>query len=88
MPEDWVWELIIVDNNSSDDTKMVAEAFVSETNISARYVFEARQGLSSARNRGIKEATGDIVAFSDDDMVFDPHWFFEILAVFEKNPPV
>jgi len=86
MPENWVWELIIVDNDSSDDTKMVAETFVSGTNLNARYVFEERQGLSSARNRGIKEATGDIVAFSDDDMTFDSHWLFEILAAFEKCP--
>ena len=82
--KDWSWELIIVDNNSCDDTKEVVENFCSKSQLNIRYVFEACQGLSNARNRGIKEAKSNILVFSDDDMEFDPNWLLEISTVFEK----
>ena len=62
------WECIVVDNNSTDDTRERVEAFAAaHPELHLRYTFEPRQGLSHARNRGIEESRGEIVAFVDDD---------------------
>lgn len=62
------WECIVVDNNSKDDTRERVEAFsTNHPELNIRYVFEQNQGLSHARNRGIREAQGEILAFVDDD---------------------
>lgn len=62
------WECIIVDNNSGDDTRSrVAEFIEQYAEFNFRYLFEPSQGLSYARNAGIRHAVGDIVAFIDDD---------------------
>ena len=65
-------EVVIVDNNSSDNTKEVAESFSPQLNI--KYVMERTQGTSTARNTGIKSASGDIIAFIDDDCLADREW--------------
>ena len=62
------WELILVDNNSSDNTRAVVEKYTTETDLPIRYAFEAQQGLSYARNHGIGLAQGTWVAFIDDDI--------------------
>jgi len=50
-PGNLKWELIVVDNNSKDDTKAVVERFKRNSGLNIRYVFEEKQGLSFARNR-------------------------------------
>ena len=61
------WECVVVDNNSTDDTAARFEEFLSaHPGLPLRRVSETRQGLSWARNRGIAETTGDIVAIIDD----------------------
>jgi glycosyltransferase involved in cell wall biosynthesis len=63
-----LWECIVVDNNSTDNTRERVELFCQEhPKLNIHYCFESTQGLSSARNRGIEAATGDILAFIDDD---------------------
>ena len=79
------YELLIVDNNSNDDTRIVSEEFI-QTCPEARYLFEPTPGLSHARNKGIKEAHGDIIAFVDDDVFFDPNWLIEVVNIFKKYP--
>lgn len=59
------FEIIVVDNNSSDNTRQVVEAFLERENI--RYFVEIPLGLSHARNRGLKESKGQYVAYMDDD---------------------
>jgi len=67
------YELIIVDNNSTDNTREVVEQFSSrKTNI--RYFFEDIQGLSYARNRGWYESRGIYVGYLDDDAKAPPNW--------------
>ena len=61
------WELILVDNNASEETKEVISWFVRQCPDRIRMVHEHDQGNSSARNRGIPESKGEFVAFLDDD---------------------
>lgn len=61
-----LYEVIVVDNNSTDDTKEVVEGYCGR-NSNFRYVFERDQGLSHARNRGAKEAKAEWVGYVDDD---------------------
>ncbi|MBC7625374.1 MAG: glycosyltransferase family 2 protein, partial [Aeromicrobium sp.] len=56
------WELLVVDNNSSDSTRAVVAEF--ESALPVRYVFEAEQGLSLARNRAIREFRADLLLFT------------------------
>src|SRR5690349_5231481 len=68
------FEVIVVDNNSTDDTKQVVESFVRRGHSNLRYSFEGRQGLSHARNAGIAVARSPLVAFTDDDIRVAPDW--------------
>lgn len=77
-------ELIVVDNNSTDDTEKVVRRFMSR-NLCIRYVKEENQGLSYARNRGIEEAKGEVLAFVDDDVFFDKNWVSAVLEEFKKG---
>jgi len=74
------WELIVVDNNSRDDTRAVVERFAASGVVPVvRYVFEATQGLSHARNRAIEEARGELLLFTDDDVRPEPDWMQRIV---------
>lgn len=79
------WELIVVDNNSSDDTKAVIRKFAASAPFHARYLFEGRQGLSHARNRGIAETSSSIIAFTDDDCLVDRQWASTIVREFSTD---
>lgn len=78
-------ELIIVDNNSTDATAQIAVAAQSAIP-GLKYFHEAKQGLSHARNRGVQESRGAIIAFADDDVFFDTDWANAIIDEFEQNP--
>jgi glucosyl-dolichyl phosphate glucuronosyltransferase len=83
-PQGRPWELIVVDNNSSDATKDVIQIFASGSPLNAKYVFEDAPGLSHARNRGVAESTGEIISFLDDDVVVDANWLTEIAKAFDQ----
>jgi glycosyltransferase involved in cell wall biosynthesis len=76
-------EIIIVDNNSTDDTPQVAKEFSNRSGLC--YVLEGRQGLSFARNRGIAEAAGDFVSFLDDDVLVDPRWLVNLQKCLDET---
>lgn len=79
------YELIVVDNNSSDATpQVVARHATAHSGI--RYVREGRLGLSIARNAGWQSATAPIVAFLDDDAVVEPGWIDAIADAFGRGP--
>jgi GT2 family glycosyltransferase len=78
-------EVLVVDNNSTDETPRVMEAMAGSFGSRLRYVREPRQGLSHARNRAIAEARHDIVAFLDDDVDVDPRWMHDMLAAFRTE---
>ena len=73
-PAGIAWELVVVDNNSNDDTRAVVDAATNRGLLPCRYVFEARQGKSHALNTGIACARADVLAFTDDDVTFDAGW--------------
>ncbi|MGD2111273.1 MAG: glycosyltransferase [Phycisphaerae bacterium] len=77
-------ELIVVDNNSTDDTAEVVNTAVARDS-RVRYVFEEEQGLSAARNRGVRESRGDIVAFLDDDVILDQRWLANLETSFAET---
>jgi len=81
-------EIVVVDNNSRDETEAVVAEFAQSCPVPVRRVVERSQGLSYARNRGIREAKGDIVAFTDDDCVVDPGWANAIAKEFAENPEI
>lgn len=78
------WELIVVDNNSTDDTRATVERYADSLPI--RYVFEAHQGLSMARNRAIREFRGDVLIFTDDDVVVEPNWLANYHSAVCQHP--
>jgi len=80
LPETIEWEVLVVDNNSTDQTRSVLEDFSRRYPGRFRYVFEPRQGLSRARNTGIHESKGDILAFVDDDVTVEQDWLQNLTA--------
>jgi glucosyl-dolichyl phosphate glucuronosyltransferase len=79
------WEVVIVDNNSTDETGVVCREFLAQEPERYRYIVEKRQGKSFALNAGIQSAAGGILAFTDDDVVIDPAWLVETLRAFETQ---
>ncbi|CAG9932783.1 glycosyltransferase [Candidatus Nitrotoga arctica] len=77
------WEVIVVDNNSNDHTQQVIAEFQREWPL-LRYEFEGEQGLSHARNHGIAAAQGDILLFTDDDVLPESDWMEVTLAGLEQ----
>ena len=78
------YEVVVVDNNSTDDTPRVIAGFVAGGRV--RYASEPVQGLSYARNRGVATARGDILAFTDDDVRVGPTWICSIAQAFAEHP--
>jgi glycosyltransferase involved in cell wall biosynthesis len=74
IPEAIAWEILVVDNNSSDRTREAVEVFSSRYPGRVRYLFVAKQGKSNALNAGIEAANGEVLAFVDDDVTVDPMW--------------
>ncbi len=68
------WEALIVDNNSSDDTRQVVEDAARTFPVDLHYVFEPEQGRSAALNAGIRRSRGAIVVTTDDDVRVEPDW--------------
>lgn len=81
------FELLIIDNNSTDNTAVIAEKFIAENpQINTRYFFEPNKGLSFARNRGIAEATAPVIAYIDDDVILPGNYLEELFNFFNKHP--
>jgi glycosyltransferase involved in cell wall biosynthesis len=76
-----------VDNNCTDNTREICDSFtVAHKDINFRYTTESEQGLSAARNRGIKEAKGDIIVYIDDDALVDPNYLRAYAEWFAAHP--
>lgn len=77
-------ELIVVDNNSTDDTRKIVENFTGR--IPIRYAYEPQQGVSAAKNMGLRLALGHLLIFTDDDVRPDPNWIITHLSAYRRNP--
>jgi len=84
LPEQCI-ELVIVDNGSSDATRDIVSRFNAMAKLDIRYVFEGRQGLGRARNRGIEYSSGELLVFSDDDCIFDKEYFSQLPRLFDTQ---
>jgi glycosyltransferase involved in cell wall biosynthesis len=81
-----LFEIIVVDNNSTDNTRQVVEDFSLQV-FPVRYFLEGRQGPNHARNKGIQEAKGKYIACVDDDAKAIPEWAELIITDFETIKP-
>lgn len=81
------WEIIIVNNNSTDSTEEYLLE-IAKTNENIQYVFEEKQGICHARNSGFHAARYDIIAYLDDDEWADSNWAAELIRVFKENDRV
>ena len=78
-------EFVVIDNNSTDDTRSVARSFADRLRI--RYLFQPRPGKNSALNMGLREATlGEIVVFTDDDVTPGENWIRAIADTTRRYP--
>lgn len=84
VPEGLRWELVVVDNGSSDDTTDVSLSFADRLPI--RVVREDVAGLSNARNRGVDEARGQYICWTDDDVLIDADWLSAYADAFARHP--
>ncbi len=81
------YEIILVNNNSTDDTEKECIRFQSDyPEVKFRYFLETAQGLSFARNRGIKESRGEILLFLDDDSFVQKDYLVNLVRNLEDYP--
>lgn len=73
------YEILIIDNNSIDNTRAMVESF---SNDRLKYFLETKQGKGFALNKGIEEAKGDYFIFTDDDVIVDAHWLNNLVHCF------
>lgn len=85
IPEGITWEIIIIDNNSTDNTKKTVEEFMTKTSLNIIYIHENKQGKPFALNRGLMIAKGKIFAFTDDDVIVDRNWLYNIIKAFDTT---
>ena len=83
LPKNFAWEVVVVDNNSTDDSPEKVREFAENSELVVRYVKEKKQGLSHARNRGVVEARGKYVHFTEDDEIADKDLIREIYSTFK-----
>jgi len=79
------YEIIVVDNGSTDNTREITEQAASLNKNNIRYIYEPEPGLLSGRHRGASEATGEILVFVDDDIEAVNGWLSAIMAEFEDE---
>jgi glycosyltransferase involved in cell wall biosynthesis len=82
------WELIVVDDGSTDNTRELVPALSRGWAQPVRYLFQENRGAYGARNAGLDFARGDYVAFYDSDDVWLPHHLKDCVAAMEANPEV
>ncbi len=84
IPDGVEWELLVINNNCTDDTDEVIARHQAQ--LPLRRILEQRQGLSNARNRAVQEASGELILWTDDDVLVDPGWLAEYVAAADAWP--
>ena len=80
------WELVVIDNGSTDGTSGVVASWMTRGTLPLRYVHEPTLGLSNARNRAIREARAEWVLFTDDDVIVEPDWLEGFVQASKRHP--
>ena len=84
VPDGLIWQIIVIDNGSTDDTRAVIESFKDRLPI--HYDYEAQPGLSFARNRGVSVAQGRYIIWTDDDVTVSADWLQAYVEAFARHP--
>jgi glycosyltransferase involved in cell wall biosynthesis len=80
------FEIIIVDNNSKDDTAAVVQSLMDQYPGRLSYIVETQQGNAHARNRGVNEARAPVIAFIDDDVTVEHNWLTSLKNALDSHP--
>lgn len=81
----FTYEILVIDNASTDETATVVEEIAAQTTVPIRRVLEQQQGVVHARNCGVREANSEWIAFFDDDQLADPQWLQNLLSMANKK---
>jgi glycosyltransferase involved in cell wall biosynthesis len=84
IPDGHTWELLVVNNNSTDNTDEVIDKH--SDHLPVQRLLETRQGLSNARNRVLTHTRGDLLLWTDDDVLVDPDWLVSYVETANSNP--
>jgi len=85
-PKELILTVTVIDNNSNDNTRQIAEQFIDKCSMRARYIFVGRPGKSAALNEVLAQTDSDFVGFIDDDEQLDRTWFEVAYREFANNP--
>jgi glucosyl-dolichyl phosphate glucuronosyltransferase len=81
------YEVIVVDNNSTDQTEFIVNEFIKDKS-NFKYLKEIQPGSTAARHKGVKHSKNDILIFADDDGIYNVHCIFEIVKLFNLNKEI
>jgi glycosyltransferase involved in cell wall biosynthesis len=84
IPKQTSWELIVVDNGSTDTTSDVIAHFAER--LPMRHLFEPRRGASNARNTAVAASSGEYMLWTDDDVIVDREWLSAYMEAFQQRP--
>jgi len=79
------FEIIVVDNGSTDDTRDIVEYYANILKINIDYLFDDRPGLLIGRNAGARKSKGEVLSFIDDDVILPPYWLESVVDVFRDR---
>lgn len=80
------WEVVVVDNRSTDDTRQVAESAIDKLGLNIKYVWEDRLSFTVARHAGASAARGKYLLYIDDDVTVEKAWLGAIVNAFDQDP--
>ena len=81
------FEIVVVDNSSDGRAQPLVSSMAASSSVAIRYFSERRPGITYARNAGVAAATGELVAFLDDDGEADSRWLSSLWSTYEAHHP-